>query len=1070
MYETSPTVDPRPNIAALRAELKVLLGEPASPDAARCGGTSRRVTELYTNLGREDTWPTLSHRLNRDPIVPLAEILRPGERMQPWDSRFHGPVRLPDVEGEVPRVYPKIVRSLGSHAWRAELITIKDKVRGGYISKYPIGVTVMDGVSHLLVPSPEQMEKAFGLPVGFTSAWESSAGVVTPLDNNQRRGLLGDIFDPNVHSAALMDRLGETDPLEELPARSGPPGPPLMPRAHPEVPRGAPLLEDESSASMDPRWEAEERDFPAEMCLEEEFAAHEIHKPPKPPAKSEFIRPLETKVPDPWPAGSPEDVRARATLGRVMQWLEARKSGAQVPEMDMGPEDLARYIREELLLDDQQFVPGNIHRYRKIWREYLEETLGVEAVRSNRKVRDVLRLLERGLEANWVPPDRPASQKHPEHEKRRAKVKRMMTKVMSAEEAEAKLSQLTPSRVHFPNLKSCYESVTWEDGTTTNNADFMTELVLGYVDTKILAPWPWPGGQPPECILPLGVATRYLEKKQRGILDGRYINLWWEYLGFKYETMRDIVNMAFADGWATVSDYKSGYSHIATPELSKYMGVCWNGEVYYFTCCPFGVAVACRVFTVINEVMFRPLREAGIRLSLYIDDRLSISRALRAAILEALIQYGVMGMCGWFVSIIKSLLYPEQLVTFTGLEIDFKMGRLTVPDKKLKFILKQVRGAIANLPDVDVKELQSIAGRVGAVRLAVRVAPLLCWSLHKEAPAWVQALRVEPGPAAECLHHTLDFILAHLEECNGTGFWELPTGLVIAGDAGDMGSGSHVVWPKGLGLPPMQTSYTEQEMAGIEDHSHHSTLREVVNVRSSVEWVVQCPLLTRLAQMGCTLYLTDNQAACDAVMALRTKRKEVMEVVWQIWEILRKRGIRLRVRWCSREDPRLKQADSYTRESDEGAFGLKAKYYERLLRGLGVPRSRVQLDPFSQKEFAKADRWYSKYSAPGSAGVDGFILPWTNLDGSRAFCFVNGEFKRMGEIIRKVLWERTDCILITPGWPKYRVSMLRDLPITRTYTMEQDKITVRGRSPSLFVVPGLVRLALTPRTGRCTPT
>ena len=127
--------------------------------------------------------------------------------------------------------------------------------------------------------------------------------------------------------------------------------------------------------------------------------------------------------------------------------------------------------------------------------------------------------------------------------------------------------------MHFPNLKSCYETVTWEDGTTTNNADSVTELVAKYTQNGMLARWPWPEGEPPVCILPLGVATRILEVKQRGILDGRFINLWWEYIGFKYETMKDIINMAFPDGWATVSDYKSGYSHIATPELSKYMAV-----------------------------------------------------------------------------------------------------------------------------------------------------------------------------------------------------------------------------------------------------------------------------------------------------------------------------------------------------------------------------------------------------------------------------------------------------------------------------------------------------------------
>ena len=96
--------------------------------------------------------------------------------------------------------------------------------------------------------------------------------------------------------------------------------------------------------------------------------------------------------------------------------------------------------------------------------------------------------------------------------------------------------------------------MTWEDGTTSSNADFMDETIATYEGLGIIAQWPWPGGRPPRCILPMGVAVRWLERKQRAILDGRFINLWWEYIPFKYETMRDVINMAYPNGWSTVSD------------------------------------------------------------------------------------------------------------------------------------------------------------------------------------------------------------------------------------------------------------------------------------------------------------------------------------------------------------------------------------------------------------------------------------------------------------------------------------------------------------------------------------
>ena len=98
----------------------------------------------------------------------------------------------------------------------------------------------------------------------------------------------------------------------------------------------------------------------------------------------------------------------------------------------------------------------------------------------------MLRLLD--LEANWTLPGRSAIQNHPEHDKRRAKVKWMLTKVMTAEQAEAKLNEPTPPRMHFPKLESCYETVMWEDGSTTNKADFVTELVTKYNQNGILEP------------------------------------------------------------------------------------------------------------------------------------------------------------------------------------------------------------------------------------------------------------------------------------------------------------------------------------------------------------------------------------------------------------------------------------------------------------------------------------------------------------------------------------------------------------------------------------------------------
>ena len=186
------------------------------------------------------------------------------------------------------------------------------------------------------------------------------------------------------------------------------------------------------------------------------------------------------------------------------------------------------------------------------------------------------------------------------------------------------------------------------------------------------------------------------------------------------------------------------------------------------------------------------------------------------------------------------------------------------------------------------------------------------------------------------------------------------------------------------------------------------------------------------------LYLTDNQAACSAVNELRTQDKEVYKMVWDLWMFVMGTDFDLSVKWRPRTNPYLKVADQETRVPDNSAWGLRDIYFEQILTAFGLTRSDIELDPFSQAEFAKAERWYSLYSAPGSAGVDGFLMPWVNLDGSKAFCFVNGPYGKLSRVLRKIALERTNCVLVVPSWSGCWKAQLAALPVRGS--MEVKKI------------------------------
>ena len=765
--------------------------------------------------------------------------------------------------------------------------------------------------------------------------------------------------------------------------------------------------------------------------------------------KSDRVKPPPTRVPDRLPPGSSEDTKARKQLGFILRVFDLKRRGLLCEEALLGDPEFEKYVLAELVNPEDSFRFGNIHVYREYWKSYLESTLGKEVVRSNRAIQDLLKLLEEGVVPDWAPPGRPESEKHPEHDKRRESVRRMLSKHMPSEEAEEKLDALVPQEVFLPNLSSVHAETKFRNGEVADHAAFVSEQIQELVADGRLAQWHFPEGRMPRCVLPLGVAVRELQMKLRMIFDGRYINLWLKYKRFKYETVQDVLNYVAEGGYGSVSDYKAGYHHIACPALSEYLGICWEGQVYTYQCLPFGVSLACRLFTEINTIMYRPLREAGVHLTTYIDDRFSANLSKGGAKQDVLLIFAVMAICGWFVTLKKSIIVPAQRIEFLGLIIDLLAGKFELPQKKMDLLIRQIEMILSGERNATPKELQSVAGRISAARLAVHVAPLLCWELFQEVSRRAKANDLTPPPLSEALAGALQFAATALRKYNGSRFWKRLGGLVFAGDAGEMGAGGFDV--EGNLPAPMQISYTEEQTKQIATHEFHSTAREILNVLHAY----RCLLghFPSKVQSSRLTYLTDSQAAYYAIMGMRVSSRRELETVTAIWTECADNDTDLAVRWCARDHPLLKRADDQTRMVDNTSWGVDDRAVNQVLADLEVDRSQIQLDPFSEDCFKQAERYFSLYAHPTSAGVDGFSQKWLNPDGTKAFCWVNGPFSMMGQVLRKIKEEQANCILIAPKWPKsWRSILFADLPITGVTQVKRPK-DAEGK-PQRFCIPG----------------
>ena len=166
--------------------------------------------------------------------------------------------------------------------------------------------------------------------------------------------------------------------------------------------------------------------------------------------------------------------------------------------------------------------------------------------------------------------------------------------------------------------------------------------------------------------------------------------------------------------------------------------------------------------------MFRPVREAGVNLIAYIDDRLSASASRDQAKLGALILFEMMAACGWYVSLKKSKLSPVHNVIIMGLIVDFALAQFRVPEKRLGPIRKQLMAALDNPGPLTPMNIASITCKIGSTRMAVPVAPLLCWGLYKAVKTTFAASRRVRTP--EELRDILVFPCHNYEAWNGSNF------------------------------------------------------------------------------------------------------------------------------------------------------------------------------------------------------------------------------------------------------------------------------------------------------------
>ena len=125
------------------------------------------------------------------------------------------------------------------------------------------------------------------------------------------------------------------------------------------------------------------------------------------------------------------------------------------------------------------------------------------------------------------------------------------------------------------------------------------------------------------------------------------------------ETIRTAIQLLRPNCFMASIDLKEAYFSVPiAKEHRKFLQFTWQQKVYEFTCLPFGLASAPRVFTKVMKPLIASLRQRGHESCDYIDDSLLVGQSFMECQNNIQARTRLTQSLGFTINVKKSILMP----------------------------------------------------------------------------------------------------------------------------------------------------------------------------------------------------------------------------------------------------------------------------------------------------------------------------------------------------------------------------------------------------------------------------
>lgn len=438
-------------------------------------------------------------------------------------------------------------------------------------------------------------------------------------------------------------------------------------------------------------------------------------------------------------------------------------------------------------------------------------------------------------------------------------------------------------------------------------------------------------------------------------------------------------------------DLKDAYYVIPIAESSKkLLRFLFNGQIYEFTCLPFGLSTAPCVFTKVMKPVVAYLREAGYLSVIYLDDILMIGDTYSKCLTNIRKTTALLQELGFVINWKKSQTSPSTKVKFLGLMLDTRSVVVELPDDKKLKALDCIK-KYSLMKRCKIRKFAEFIGYLGFCCKTLKYG----WVYMKDFErAKFLALKENNGNFEGYMDITINLKTDFQYWKNNILYSKNPIkspefSKEIFSDASTSGWGAYCEGERAHG------HWSESEK------SLHINFLELTAVffglKCFAENLRNCDILLRIDNTTAIAYV--NRMGGIQIRKLSKLAKE-------IWMWCEKRGLWIVASYISSKENT--EADYESRRLEpETEFEISTDAFKEIIESFGTP----EIDLFATRLNAKCKKYISWFKDPDSIAVDAFTVNWKSLN-----FYAFPPFSVILRVLQKIRMERATGIVVVPLW------------------------------------------------------